>query len=87
VINRRSLLGLAVAAPAIVRAESLMKIWVPKNSGFITYRVDEERMTPLDDGGLMSEHWVVDTSGQIAHRAMVRKGGVFELYVNGVRTG
>ncbi len=83
-IGRRSILGMIVGAPAIVRAESLMKIWVPKNSGLIT--APTLRACDFFNETWMSEHWVMDTSGQIAHRAMVRRGGVFELYVNGVRT-
>ena len=77
-LNRRSLLLGALAAPAIVRAESLMRIWVPPRrvwagewgASFLKFSGEPERQARLN--AVMREHlvavdctWVRDPAAPI----------------------
>lgn len=75
-ISRRNFLhGLlaAAAAPAIVRSESLMKIWVPPEPKLI-----------LAAGDWTVDAWLKPTEGQWAHIAVtVTSGLLIQHYVDG----
>ena len=79
-MNRRgflaSMLALA-AAPAIVKAESLMKIYVPKPEPIITG-------FDFGNGDFTVEMWVKPNVEQWNHIAQVRNNGVILEYINGV---
>lgn len=65
-MNRRSLLlgiGAALAAPAIVRADSLMKLWVPPKRKLVTGAVywTEGRQFFVYNGGEASVHLSMPT--------------------------
>lgn len=84
-MNRRgflaSMLALA-AAPAIVKAENLMKIYVPRDELILP----EPLATGFDfgNGDFTVEMWVKPSTEQWNHIAQVHKDGVVLEYVNGV---
>ncbi len=80
-MNRRGFLGamLGIAmAPAIVKAENLMKIWTPKQE-IITdpYGLDAKEYTV--------EGWMKPREGQWMHVAQAMEAGVMVGYINGIR--
>jgi hypothetical protein len=65
-MNRRSLLlglGAIIAAPAVVRAESLMKLWVPPKPSFALW----EYTTVLEKFEAGTIYWLAEDARGIMH--------------------
>lgn len=83
-MNRRGFLQAMLAAsvaPAVVKAENIMKIWVPPEPEII-----KPVMTIYDDGAedFTVESWVQPaTLGTWFHVALVRNDGNIDKYLNG----
>lgn len=75
-------LGIALAAPAIVKAENLMKIVVPKKEIIVP---DTNLITGLGTGDFTMEMWAKPpVDGQWHHLAISRANGRVNFYVDGV---
>ncbi len=71
--NRRSFLigiGSALAAPAIVRADSLMKLWVPKPNitpaGFVPWGQETDWAVDMSGAADITDIWLVHQYRPIA---------------------
>lgn len=84
--SRRSFLaGLlaAAAAPAIVRSESLMKLWVPPQDIFVP-----PPSWDMGSGDWTVEFWHRPLRHKVhQHMAVVRDNGVERLYLDGYQVG
>ena len=89
-VSRRQFLGLlagAVAAPAIVRAENLMKIWVPKN--YLVFNIEPSMILPHQDYNL--SFWMKDDRTPDWHKVHRKfmwnevKDGQIKIDLNSVR--
>lgn len=76
----RAMLGVAMA-PAVVKAENIMKIWVPEQE------IEVPVMTVYDNfggGDFTAESWVMPAmAGVWSHVALVRQAGEIKKYLNG----
>lgn len=80
-MNRRGFLGAmlgAAMAPAVVKAENIMKIWVPSQEIIVDpYGLDTPEYTVAG--------WMKPREGQWMHVAQVMEAGAMVAYINGVR--
>ncbi len=88
-MNRRGFLGAMLAAamaPAVVKAENIMKIWTPPTDILVPNDHIPIVTIPdnFDGGNFTFESWVMP-AGALAwsHIAVVRENGEFKRYVNG----
>lgn len=82
-MNRRGFLGAmlaAAAAPAIVRAESLMKIVVPKKEIILV----DDFFQGFGEGDFSAEMWSKPVGGEFTHLVAMRKDGKLLTYRDGV---
>lgn len=89
-MNRRQFLGGLVglmAAPAIVKAENLMKIWVPKN--YLSFAIEPSMILPDQDYNL--SFWMKDNSTPDWHKVHRKfkwydiKNGQIRIDLNNIR--